>query len=146
MAERSNLPNGLPVTYDLLDYILERLNKLQDAAKGAANQQNVRVEGLSTVADNDVVILAKEQRFRATGAKDKIEINFPGVVFTSKPMVVASIVDKDGKTRKGPQAYLTISDVTIKGFIANTFYSGASTNDIPVSIHYIAIGNVKKSK
>lgn len=146
MSEKINLPNGLPVTYDLLDYILERLNKLQQATSKAANQQNVRVEGLSTVADNDVVILTREQKFRAKGAKDTVEINFPGVVFTSRPMVVASIVDKDGKTKKGPQAYLTISDITLKGFKANTFYSGASTDDIPVSIHYIAIGNVKKSQ
>lgn len=144
MTDRINLANGLPVTYDLFDYILERLNKLQQAADRDANQAKVRVRGLTSV-DNDVVILVKNFQFQAKAAKDFVRINFEGVRFTSKPVVTVTIADKDVDTKKGPQAFVTISDVTKSGFTAHTYYSGKSTGNIPISMNYVAIGNVQRS-
>ena len=144
MTDRANLANGLPVTYDLFDYILERLNKLQQASDSVATQKKIRIEGLQD-SDNDFLILAKTFNFKASGAKDSVKINFPGVVFATRPLVTATINDKDSDTKKGPQAYVSISDVTAKNFKAHTFYSGKLTENIPVSINYIAIGHVRRA-
>lgn len=138
------ISDGEPITYALLNQIIEQVNSLTVAETTQKQTINVYGETIQT-AENDVVNIAVGQQpltVSAKGGKQDVPIKFPkNVEFKAVPFVTATVVDYKGEGQGISFANVTIIQINKGGFTARVRLVSELKKDTEINIHYIAIGS-----
>ena len=139
----SKLANGLPLTYDYIDQIVESLNGLADkldARSGGKIPAFFSANSSKPTTKTPVVMMGQETfTMSGNGADRAKEIRF-GKTFHERPIVIATVNQLDTTSREPINAYCTICEVTGSKFRAKVFYAAGSTEPKNIILNYIAIG------
>jgi len=140
------ISDGEPVTYELLNAIINQVNSL--AVPADDQRQIIKVYG-NTIGrkEDDVVKIALgalDVEVPTTGVVKDIKFNFPdGTNFKSTPYVTASIIDfKGGESGQGISiGSLTIKSISSQNFTARLKLITDLNKATTVRINYIAVGS-----
>jgi hypothetical protein len=138
------ISDGEPVTYELLNAIINQVNSIVVPSDDQA--QIVKVYG-NTIGrkEDDVVKIAvgsQEVNVTATGVVNDIKFNFPdGTNFQSSPYVTTSIIDYKGEGQGISIGSLTITSITNQNFTARLKLITDLKKATTVRVNYIAIGS-----
>lgn len=152
MARVNAISEGQPLTYDLINEIINQVNQVKELPDDFG--QSVEVYGPDIgMSDQDTVKIVTGSEDFAFGVNDSsksIEIKFKpqknknGVIFSkNQVIVVASVVDTEiNKAGGGIQmANLTITSITKSGFEATVqILKADSKKKLNMTVNYIAIG------
>lgn len=149
MARINAISEGQPLTYELINQIINEVNKIKELPEDFG--QNVEVYGpdLGMSEEDTVKIVSGVYEFDIKGKDISRDIDVPfrsrasGTIFNKDNVVVtASIVDRErGKSGAGIQmATLTITNITKTGFEAKVRLIKSLKDTVTLQVHYIAIG------
>ena len=149
MARINAVSEGQPLTYELINQIINEVNKIKEIPEDFG--QNVEVYGpnLGMSEEDTVKIVTGEYEFELKSKNLDANLDIPfrsgksGTIFNKDNVIVtASIVDTaHGKKGGGIQmANLTITNVTKTQFEARVQVLKSINRNVPLKIHYIAIG------
>ena len=149
MARINAISEGQPLTYELINQIINEVNKIKEIPEDFG--QNIEVYGPDLgMSEEDTVKIVSgvyELEVKAKDITKQIDIPFrsgkSGTIFNKDNVIVtASIVDRvHGKDNGGVQmANLTITNVTKTGFEAKIQILKAVKKNVSLQVHYIAIG------
>jgi hypothetical protein len=141
-SKLSKLANGLPLTYDYIDQIVESLNGLADkldARSGGKIPAFFSANSSKPTTKTPVVMMGQETfTMSGTGADPAKEIRF-GKTFHEKPIVIATVNQLDERSGQPINAYCTVCQITGAKFKAKVFYA-SDTKPRNIILNYIAIG------
>lgn len=145
MARIPALSDGQPLTYELINKIIEKLGSIKDPIEDQS--QNIEVYGpninrtsrgrakiVSGVASRSLKTSAVEEIFTIEYNQGKA-----GTLFTKPPIVVATLVDSE-KGADPDMATLTIIEQNQKNFKVKVRVLKSKKKNVPIIINYIAIG------
>jgi hypothetical protein len=148
MANISLTP-GEPITYDLIQNIIESINRLervtnQNSTKPTKKAQAVKVAGTRFRDIDNVTILCGSEVFDIDQKQTyNTKIKFDGASFGSVPHVVVSVADVDGRgsdTINPPYATLSIGSVSKTEFSVRVDIIKVSAKNTKLKVNYIAVG------
>ncbi len=137
----SKLANGLPLTYDYIDQIVESLNGLADRVdKRAGKIPRFFGENNSRPSNKTPIISVGNQTFQMSGTDsgEAKQISF-NTKFDQRPIVVATVNQLDERSGQPINAYCTVCKVNGSSFLAKVFYA-SDTTPRNIVLNYIAIG------
>lgn len=138
----SKLANGLPLTYDYIDQIVDSLNKISDRLDARSGVKIPRFFGPNNAkpTDKTPIVSVGQETFQMSGVGSDVGkfISFQHP-FEGKPIVVATVNQLDVKSGQPINAYCTICQVTKSQFKAKVFYA-SDTTPVNIILNYIAIG------
>jgi hypothetical protein len=138
----SKLANGLPLTYDYIDQIVDSLNKISDRLDARSGVKIPRFFGAgnATPTTKTPIVSVGQETFQmtGTGADESKFIKF-NVKFEGKPIVVATVNQLDERSGQPINAYCTVCKVNGSSFYAKVFYQ-SDTTPRNIILNYIAIG------
>ena len=140
-SKLSKLANGLPLTYDYIDQIVESLNDLSDRIdKRTGKIPRFFGENNSRPSNKTPIISVGNETFQTTGtgAGFAKQISF-NTKFDQRPIVVATVNQLDERSGQPINAYCTVCKVNGSGFLAKVFYA-SDTTPRNIVLNYIAIG------
>jgi hypothetical protein len=138
------ISDGEPVTYELLNAIINQVNSIVIPTDEQA--QIIKVYG-NTIGrkEDDVVKIAvgsQEVNVTATGIVNDIRFNFPdGSNFQAAPYVTASIIDYKNEGQGISIGSLTITSITNQNFTARLKLITDLKKATTVRVNYIAVGS-----
>lgn len=149
MARINAISEGQPLTYELINQIINEINKVKEIPDDFG--QNIEMYGPDLgMSEQDTVKVATgvyEFNIKAKDIVKDIEVPFrsrkTGTIFNKGNVVVtATVVDTaTGKAGGGTQmATLTITGVTKTGFKARVQILKSVEKNVTMKINYIAIG------
>lgn len=145
MARIPALSDGQPLTYELINKIIEKLGSIKDPVEDQS--QNIEVYGPNinrTSSGRAKIVSGVASRSLSTDSVEQIftiEYNQgkSGTLFTKVPVVVATLVDPE-KGGSPDMATLTIIEQSQKNFKVKVRVLKGKKKNIPIIINYIAIG------
>jgi hypothetical protein len=140
-SKLSKLANGLPLTYDYIDQIVESLNDLSDRIdKRTGKIPRFFGPNNSRPSNKIPIISVGQETFQMSGNGADIgkEISF-NTKFDQKPIVVATVNQLDERSGQPINAYCTVCQITGAKFKAKVFYA-SDTTPRNIILNYIAIG------
>lgn len=148
MARVDAIPDGQPLTYEIINQLISQVNKIKDVPEEEEqlieiSTPKVNVNNKDQVAKIHASI--KDFTLAKNDSNKRVEVNFPKETFTDNPIVVASIMDMDKSVGGISMANLTIIEVTNKGFVARVQTLKSSKDLINLKVSYIAIGPGKSA-
>ena len=145
MARIPALSDGQPLTYELINKIIEKLASIKDPVEDQS--QNIEVYGpnINRTSRGRTKIVSGTQAFNLSS--DSVEQIFTieynkgkaGTLFTKVPIVTATIVDPE-RGGSPEMATLTIIEQSPKEFKVKVKVIKSKKKNIPIRINYIAIG------
>lgn len=155
MARINAISEGQPLTYDLINEIINQVNEVKEIPDDFGDAVEVYGPDLGKSQQDSVSIVTGSYKFNIGKneiSKD-VEIKFNtkknnGKIFNKDSVIVtASVVDVEiGKNNGGIQmATLTITKITKTGFNARVQILKESDSQTTLKIHYIAIGASPKN-
>ena len=143
------ITDGEPLTYDLINLMITRINTLSNQINTLNAGQNVRilgnVSGQNLGAQDNITILCGSQILDITANQSTYQ--FPiafGSVFNTAPHVVANIADIRGSGEAAgvapPNANVSLGLVTKINFVCRVDIIKAVAKNTKVKVNYIAIG------
>lgn len=147
MANISLTP-GEPITYDLIQNIIESINRLeritnQNSIKPTKKAQGVKVAGTRFRDIDNVTILCGSEVFDIDQKQTyNTTIKFDGATFGSVPHVVVSVADVAGRGDiiKPPYATLAIGSVSKTEFNVRVDVIKVDAKNTKLKVNYIAVG------
>jgi len=143
MARVPALNDGQPLTYELINKIIEKIGSIKEPREDQS--QNIEILGprIGRTEEDKVKIVVGTHAFNLSGnaVNQNEKITFKNSPFSKVPFVVASIIDIDGK--KNPDANMptvVITGVDQAFFEAKVFVLKAKKKNVPLQISYMAIG------
>jgi hypothetical protein len=140
-SKLSKLANGLPLTYDYIDQIVDSLNNLSDRLDARRGIKIPRFFGPnnSRSSTKTPFVCVGQVTLQVTGGVDSGKpVNFE-TKFDEKPIVVATINQLDERSGQPINAYCTVCKVNASGFFVKAFFASDTTPRNMV-LNYIAIG------
>lgn len=140
----NQISDGQPVTYELLNAIINQVNSIVIPADD--QKQNIIVVGntIQTAEDDKVVIAvgSREVDIPVSGSKDENDIKFPSNTgFKAIPYITTSIVDYKGAGQGISFANATITSITKESFSVRVRLVSELKKPTTVRLNYIAIGS-----
>jgi hypothetical protein len=140
----SPISDGQPVTYELLNAIINQVNSIVIPADD--QKQNIMVVGntIQTAEDDRVKIAvgSREIDIPVSGTKDENDIKFPSNTgFKAIPFITASIIDYKGAGQGISFANATITSITKESFSVRVRLVSELKKTTTVRLNYIAIGS-----
>jgi hypothetical protein len=149
MARINAVSEGQPLTYELINQIINEVNKIKEVPEDFGQSVEVYGPDLGMSEEDTVKIVTGEYEFSLTAKDLTRNLNIPfrsgksGTIFNKDNVIVtASVVDTaHGKKQGGVQmATLTITDVTKTNFEARIQVLKSVNDKVDLKVHYIAIG------
>lgn len=147
MARIPTLSDGQPLTYEIINKIIEKLGSIKDPVDDQSQDIFVWGPDISPTAKDSARIISGQRDFtlKANDPAPNVTVQFKtrkgmgGKVFTKVPIVVATVVDpKKGGT--ADMATISIVETTTTEVTFNVRVLKASKSNISLTINYIAIG------
>ena len=140
----SPISDGQPVTYELLNAIINQVNSIVIPADD--QKQDIMVVGntIQTAEDDKVKIAvgSREIDIPVSGTKDENDIKFPSNTgFKAIPFITASIIDYKGAGQGISFANATITSITKESFSVRVRLVSELKKTTTVRLNYIAIGS-----
>jgi hypothetical protein len=140
----SPISDGQPITYELLNAIINQVNSIVIPADD--QKQNIMVVGntIQTAEDDKVKIAvgSREIDIPVSGTKDENDIKFPSNTgFKAIPFITASIIDYKGAGQGISFANATITSITKESFSVRVRLVSELKKTTTVRLNYIAIGS-----
>lgn len=142
MARINVLSDGQPITYGLINQIINSINDLEPPERDTNQAIDVYGKGIRR-GDNERIVIISDTESPVTISKNSIatniEVKFKNGVFSSPPVVTATLVD----SRRGDGislANLTITEVAKTHFKAKIKLLQAADSETNLKINYIAVG------
>lgn len=142
----NNISDGQPVTYKLLNDIIDQVNRIvipEDDQK-----QDIMVVGngntIQTAEDDKVRIAvgSREIDVPVSGTKDEPDIKFPSNTgFKAIPFITTSIIDYKGAGQGISFANATVTSITKESFSVRVRLVSELKKPTTVRLNYIAIGS-----
>lgn len=147
MARLNVISEGQPITYDVLNQIIQDLNNLQKNVPEDTDQ-NIEVEGpdIGRSDQDSVKIISGIKQFDIKGNDIvvNVDVKFPKGNFSKNSVVVvASVIDKNfgqGAGGGAQMANATITNISTNGFVARVQILKSVKKQVSLELHYIAIG------
>jgi len=138
------ISDGQPVTYELLNAIINQVNSIVIPADD--QKQNIMVVGntIQTAEDDKVKIAvgSREIDIPVSGTKDENDIKFPSNTgFKAIPFITTSIIDYKGAGQGISFANATITSITKESFSVRVRLVSELKKPTTVRLNYIAIGS-----
>lgn len=148
------LTDGEPLTYDVINNIIKKVNAVSTNLTNIVNNQLVRVVGAYNYGSQryeltrqDILIQVGTARVRYQD-KQSIErrIEFNGPAFAFPPLVVASISDfrDEGEEAEAPYAVVAVKNVSNIAFNCKIEVIKIGQKNNFINVNYIAIGKSKQ--
>lgn len=140
----NQISDGQPVTYELLNGIINQVNSIVIPADD--QKQNIIVVGntIQTAEDDKVVIAvgSREVEIPVNGTKDENNIKFPSNTgFKAIPYITTSIIDYKNAGQGISFANATITSITKESFSVRVRLVSELKKPTTVRLNYIAIGS-----
>ena len=140
----NQISDGQPVTYELLNAIINQVNSIVIPADD--QKQDIMVVGntIQTAEDDKVKIAvgSREIDIPVSGTKDENDIKFPSNTgFKAIPFITASIIDYKGAGQGISFANATITSITKESFSVRVRLVSELKKTTTVRLNYIAIGS-----
>lgn len=140
----NQISDGQPVTYELLNAIINQVNSI--VIPSDDQKQNIIVVGntIQTAEDDKVVIAvgSREVDIPVSGSKDENDIKFPSNTgFKAIPYITTSIIDYKGAGQGISFANATITSITKESFSVRVRLVSELKKPTTVRLNYIAIGS-----
>ena len=140
----NQISDGQPVTYELLNAIINQVNSIVIPADD--QKQDIMVVGNTIqTADDDKVKIAvgsREIDVPVSGTKDEPDIKFPSNTgFKNIPFIITSIIDYRGAGQGISFANATITSITKESFSVRVRLVSELKRSTTVRLNYIAIGS-----
>ena len=140
MADINLINEGEPVTYELLNKIINKVNKFSDTDNDSSNAQVIKVSGIPSTEDNMVKVAVGSRKVNVLKAEEKeVTIDFPEN-FKTNPFVVANIIDVLPKQQGISFGAVTITEITKQNFTAKIKLFTEEKKNASININYIALG------
>jgi len=140
----NQISDGQPVTYELLNAIINQVNSI--VIPDDDQKQNIIVVGntIQTAEDDKVVIAvgSREVDIPVSGTKDENDIKFPSNTgFKAIPYITTSIIDYKGAGQGISFANATITSITKESFSVRVRLVSELKKPTTVRLNYMAIGS-----
>lgn len=146
MARIPTLSDGQPLTYEVINKIIEKLGSIKDPTQDQSQDILVYNRKINPSSKDKIQIVSAEKGFNFTASKiDHTETVQFEKEFSKMPVVVASVIDP-AKGGSPDMIAFTIFDQTLKDFKIKLKVLKSSKKEIPLRISYIAIGTSGTSK
>jgi len=141
MARINTISDGSPITYELINTMIQEINKIKELPEDS--NQNIVVRGPGLANNNNTAKIIAGREKITLGANDLAlnkNIKFVNNGFSSdNPIVTASMVDADDEG--GVQlANITITEVNKSNFTVKIKLLKARKKAVNFTVNYIAVG------
>ena len=145
MARVDAIPDGQPLTYEVINQIITEVNKIQDVSEEERQTIEVSGPGIRQTAQDTAKIVSGIKTFtlRANDNAVNVDIFFPTPFINDNVVVTANLVDKIfGQIGPGGVqiSNITVTEVTGRKCRVRVDVLKTVTIASDLEIHYIAVG------
>lgn len=142
MARIPALSDGQPLTYELINKIIEKLGSIKEPAEDQSPNILFFGPNLKQTSKDTTIVICGSHSFNmpANAPSNPVTVKFKsGKKFIKPPIVTANIVDPV-KGGSPDMATLVITEQKVDEFVVKVSVLKSNKKAIPLQINYIAVG------